>query len=67
MELTMPPEPYRYYRLDQAGNLFSAQTVDADSDQDAIAQIEGKHPKERCEIWQGRRLVAELSPTLLQA
>ena len=58
---------YRYYRLDKAGHLHSAEWLDADSDHDAIAQIAGKYPEERCEIWEGRRLVAELSPALVQA
>ena len=63
----MSSDRYRYYRLDQAGRLHGAEWVDAETDGDAIAQIEGRHPKERCEVWQGRRLVAELSPALLWA
>ena len=67
MELTMFQDRYRYYRLDKAGSLHSAEWLDADSDADAIAQIARTYPEERCEIWEGRRLVAELSPALVQA
>ena len=51
---------YRYYCLDVAGYLHSAEGFYADSDEDAIAQIEAEHPGDKCEIWQGDRLVAKL-------
>ncbi len=59
----MPSETYRYYCLDSTGKLHSAEWFEADSDEDAVAQIEAKHPGGQCEIWQGKRLVASLSPT----
>ena len=49
----MSQENYRYYCLDHTGHLHSA---------DAIAQIVAKHPDSKCEIWQGKRLVAAVSP-----
>jgi hypothetical protein len=58
----MPSENYRYYCLDGAGHLHSAEWFAAESEADAIAQIETKHPDAICEIWQGKRLVAKLSP-----
>lgn len=58
----MPSENYRYYCLDGAGHLQNAAWFAAESDTDAIAQIEARHPEETCEIWQGKRLVAKLSP-----
>ena len=58
---------YRYYCLDSVGHLHSAEWFEAESDQDAIAQIEDQHPDGQCEIWQGERLVAKLSPKRLQA
>lgn len=67
MELTLFQDGYRYYRLDKGGCLHNAEWLNAETDGEALAQVERRHPSERCEIWQGRRLVAELSPTLLQA
>ena len=63
----MSQENYRYYCLDGAGHLHEAAWFAAEDDSDAIAQIEAEHPDATCEIWQGRRLVAKLSPRRLQA
>jgi hypothetical protein len=57
----MPSDNYRYYCLDGTGHLHSADFFHAASDEDAIAQIEAKHPEALCEIWQGKRLVATVS------
>lgn len=56
----MPPQSYRYYRLDLAGHLHDGEWFEAASDADAIAQIQVQHPDSRCEIWSGTRLVAKL-------
>jgi len=61
------PENYRYYCLDSTGHLYGAEWFHAETDDDAIAQIEEKHPDGICEIWKGKRLVAKLSPRRLQA
>ncbi len=61
----MPSENYRYYCLDGAGQLHSAEWFYAESDSAAVAQIEAKHPEDNCEIWQGARLVAKTSPERL--
>ena len=58
---------YRYYCLDGVGHLHSAEWFEAVSDEDAVAQVEVMHPEALCEIWQGTRLVAKLSPRRLQA
>lgn len=58
---------YRYYCLDSVGHLHGAERFEADSDADAIAVVETRHPDGQCEIWQGQRLVAKLSPQRLQA
>lgn len=58
----MSSENYRYYCLDGSGHLHNTEWFHAESDEDAIAQIEAKHPDGQCEIWKGRRLVAKLSP-----
>jgi hypothetical protein len=63
----MPPQNYRYYCLDATGRLHEAEWFRAESDADAIAQVVAKHPNDKCEIWRGHRLVAELSPARLRA
>lgn len=63
----MSLETYRYYRLDGVGHLHGAEWFEAPSDEDAIGQVEVMHPDGMCEIWQGARLVAKLSPRRLQA
>lgn len=60
----MPLENYRYYCLDGTGHLHSAEWFSAQSDEEAIAQIRARHPDAKCEIWQGKRLVATLSARL---
>ena len=59
----MPPQSYRYYRLDGAGHLDDAEWFFSATDRGAIAQVEAQHPETRCEVWQGSRLVAKLSPS----
>ena len=63
----MTQENYRYYCLDGAGHLHEAEWFEAKSDADATAQIEAEHRNSKCEIWQGRRLVASISPRRLSA
>ena len=58
---------YRYYCLDGAGHLHSAEWFVADSDDQAVALIEEKHPDSTCEVWQGRRLVAKIEPRRMEA
>ncbi len=56
----MPSKTYRYYSLDGAGHLHGTEWISAASDEDAIAQVKAKHPDSQWEVWQGRRLVAQL-------
>jgi hypothetical protein len=63
----MPLVTYRYYCLDGKGQLHSAQWFEAGSDDAAIQLVSAKHPDGKCEIWQGKRLVAQVSPERLQA
>jgi hypothetical protein len=58
----MPPRNYRYYCLDRTGQLHNSVMFQAESDEDAVAQIAAKHPHDQCEVWEGRRLVATLKP-----
>lgn len=61
-EASMPSQHYRYYCLDGAGHLHDAEWFEADNDNHAIARIEAMHPDATCEVWQGDRLIAKLSP-----
>ena len=63
----MSQENYRYYCLDRTGHLHEAAWFEAKDDADAIAWIEAKHPESICEIFQGKRLVAKISPERLRA
>ena len=63
----MSTQTYRYYCLDEIGNLHLAEWFEAEDDQRATALIEQMHPNGRCEIWQGKRLVAKLAPARLEA
>ena len=63
----MSQTTYRYYHLDGVGHLHGAEWFQAASDEDAVAQVEIMLPEALCEIWQGTRLVAKLSPRRLQA
>jgi hypothetical protein len=56
------PEKHRYYCLDRTGQLHNSVEFQAESDEDAVAQIVAKHPHDQCEVWEGRRLVATLKP-----
>lgn len=56
----MPSESYRYYCLDGIGHLHGTEWFSAASDEDAVAQVQAKHPDGKFEIWQGQRLVAQL-------
>ena len=63
----MTSQTYRYYCLDGVGHLHLAEWFDAENDEKAVDLIEQMHPDGLCEIWQGARLVAKLSPKRLQA
>lgn len=63
----MSQQAYRYYCLDGVGHLHSAEWLDAASDEEAIAEVGERHPDGKCEIWQGRRLVAKITPERRQA
>jgi hypothetical protein len=54
----MPPENYRYYCLDATGRIHDAQWFHATDDEEAVGLIAARHPDAKCEIWQGKRLVA---------
>ena len=52
---------YRVYCLDGAGHIDSAESISADNDAVAITMAtQMKVGGTKCEVWEGRRLVAEL-------
>ena len=63
----MSSENYRYYHLDGTGRIHEAEWFEAEGDADAIARIVAQLGNSTCEIWQGKRLVASVSPKRLQA
>jgi hypothetical protein len=59
---------YRLYCLNDAGGISLAETIIASDDQDAINQArELKQDALKCEVWDGRRLVATLNGQDLSA
>lgn len=63
----MPSDNYRYYRLDGAGHPQDAEWIQAQSDKDAIEQVEVRHPGATWELWHGTRMVAKVWPNRLWA
>jgi hypothetical protein len=51
---------YRVYCYDDARNAVTADFITASDDQDAIARVEAAGFGSKCEIWDGKRLVAQL-------
>ena len=55
-----PRKTYRVYCFDSALQVVTADEINASSDEEAIAAAEAAGFGSKCEIWQRRRLVAEL-------
>lgn len=51
---------YRHYRLDGAGNISSAQWIEAADDADAIRKARELNIPSDCELWDHARLVARI-------
>lgn len=51
---------YRLYCLDGVNKVASAEWIDAESDDDALAAAEQMRGGRLCEVWQNSRLVARL-------
>jgi len=51
---------YRLYRLDGAGKIIAADWIEAERDDEALAQAQEIAADGSCELWQRGRLVAEL-------
>jgi hypothetical protein len=58
--MSTPLKTYRVYCYDGVHKVVSVDLIDASSDEEAIAQAEAQGFGSKCEIWDGRRLVAQL-------
>ena len=59
--MSTPPKTYRVYCYDSAHHVVTADIIEATSDEEAIAKAEAAGFGSRCEIWDDRRLVAQLN------
>ena len=53
---------YRLYCLDGVDKVVSAEWIEAENDQAAIAAARDAVDGHKCELWQGNRRVISLSP-----
>ena len=60
-------QQYRLFFFNGGRHIQLAHEFEAENDERAKALIEQMHPEGRCEIWQGQRLVAKLSPQRIRA
>jgi hypothetical protein len=51
---------YRTYCLDGTNSVVSAEWIEADDDEAAIEIVKERHDGHKCELWDGRRLVARV-------
>lgn len=58
--MSSPMKTYRVYCFDAAHKIVTADFVEAASDEEAIALAEAQGFGTKCEIWDGKRLVAQL-------
>ena len=65
--MSAPNKTYRVYCYDAVHKAVSVDLIDAASDEEAIAKAKEQGFGSRCEIWDGRRLVAELGEERLEA
>lgn len=65
--MSNPQQSYRVYRFDSVHKMVTADAIDARNDDEAIANAEAAGYGSKCEIWLGRRLVAQLEAQLRQA
>jgi hypothetical protein len=58
---------YKVYCYDVARKVVTADFITAATDEEAIAKAQAAGFGSKCEIWDGRRLVAQLEEQRLQA
>ena len=62
-----PQKTYRAYCFDAALHVVRVDEIEAAADQEAIASAEATGFGDKCEIWLGDRLVAQLEAERRQA
>lgn len=62
-----PTRTYRLYCFDGEHMTLTGDTIEAPSDEAAIAIAEAQDFGSKCEIWEGKRLVATLEAKRRQA
>ena len=65
--MSSPLNVYRVYSFDLARKTVSADFIKAADDNAAIAAVEAEATGSKCEIWLGRRLVAQIEGERRQA
>ena len=65
--MSQPPKTYRIYCYDGVQKIVTADWIEAASDEEAIVKAQAAGFGSRCEIWEGKRLVAELEEERRQA
>lgn len=58
--MSAPLKTYRVYCYDDAHKVVTADFIDAAGDEEAIARAKAAGFGSKCEIWDERRLVAQL-------
>jgi hypothetical protein len=59
--MSSPTKTYRIYCYDARMNTVSSDLVEAESDEQAVAHAHAAGFGSKCEVWEGNRLVAQLS------
>ena len=65
--MSTPQTTYRVYCFDSIHQIVSVDLIEAASDAEAIAKAEAADFGSKCEIWDRRRMVAQLTNQRLQA
>ncbi|HEX5238053.1 MAG TPA: hypothetical protein VFW39_06275 [Sphingomicrobium sp.] len=65
--MSQPSKTYRIVCFDGALTVVTAELIEAESDEQAIAHARAAGFGDRCEIWDGNRLVAQLEGERRQA
>lgn len=59
--MSSPIKTYRIYCYDARMNTVSSDLIEAESDEQAVARAHAAGFGSKCEVWEGNRLVAQLS------
>jgi hypothetical protein len=65
--MSSPLKTYRVYCFDALHKIVTADWLEAEDDEAAIAKAQERGFGSKCELWEGRRLVAQLDAERKQA